>query len=46
MQTVVDSFDERFHDLFVFNASNRLSPNYCPSDREVRKTISKNGWRD
>ena len=33
-----NAWTTRFHNLLVFNASRLFSPNYCPSDGEVRIT--------
>ena len=41
VQASVDSLNERFLDLLVFNASIFFSPKYYPSDEEVRKTMWK-----
>jgi hypothetical protein len=41
VQAVVDSLNERFPDLPVFNASKLFSPKYYPSDEEIRITMSE-----
>ena len=41
VQPIVDSLNEKFHDLPVFNASKLFSPKYYPSDEEVRITMSE-----
>ena len=37
----VDSLNEGFQDLPIFNASKLFSPKYYPSDEEIHITVSK-----
>ena len=39
MQAIVNSSNNKFHDLFVFNTLKLFSPKYCASDEEVHKTM-------
>ena len=40
VQVIMDSLNEKFHDIYVSNASKLVSPKYYPSDEEVRITMS------
>ena len=42
----MDSLNERFLDLRVFNASKLFNPKYYPSDEEVRITMLEQWLRD